>query len=188
MFFHQPKRSAGFTLIETLLVLAIIALLTSIALAGYEEVKKSTRNAARLAHVKQLELALELYLADNGSYPQRNATLKSHQCTPAEIAENTNWVGLVDDLSPYMRLTGDPFCNKGESGFNYYYVANSGDGYRTYGAMLKFESPCTSIDAENDGGNYSYSQCIWYEFGQQPKFCEDQNKSWLNGDSPNVCD
>ncbi|PCI30350.1 hypothetical protein COB55_00075 [Candidatus Wolfebacteria bacterium] len=187
LFLRNAKKGEGFTLVEIMVAVSIITLMTSLALAGYESVKVSTRNAQRLADVKRIELSLELYLADNGHYPKQVATLKDSQCTPEQIAdENSEWTALVSDLSPYMKLTGDPLCNKGSDAYNYYYVANANDGYRTYGFMMKFEDPCTGIDAENDGGSQNTSKCIWYEFGSQPKFCKDQNKEWFYpGD--NVC-
>lgn len=64
---NQAKR--GFTLIELLVVIAIIGILSSVVLASLNSARKKGRDARRIADVKQLQLALELYYDANGSYP-----------------------------------------------------------------------------------------------------------------------
>ena len=51
----------GFTLIELLVVIAIIGILASIVLASLNSARKKSRDARRIADVKQIQLALELY-------------------------------------------------------------------------------------------------------------------------------
>jgi type II secretion system protein G len=65
---NEQKR--GFTLIELLVVIAIIGLLASIVLASLNSARKKSRDARRVADMKQMQNALELYANDNaGTYP-----------------------------------------------------------------------------------------------------------------------
>ena len=64
----------GFTLIELLVVIAIIGILSSIVLASLNSARQKGRDARRLADVKQLQLALELYYDANSSYPATLST------------------------------------------------------------------------------------------------------------------
>ena len=57
--------SRGFTLIELLVVVAIIGILSSIVLASLNSARKKGRDARRVADIKQLQLALELYYDAN---------------------------------------------------------------------------------------------------------------------------
>ena len=64
------KNSKGFTLIELLVVIAIIGILSSVVLASLNSARKKARDARRLADIKQIQTALDLYFdANNSVYP-----------------------------------------------------------------------------------------------------------------------
>ncbi len=65
----KAKAKRGFTLIELLVVIAIIGILSSVVLASLNDARQKSRDAKRVADVKQLQLALELYFDSNGAYP-----------------------------------------------------------------------------------------------------------------------
>lgn len=60
----------GFTLIELLVVIAIIGLLASIVMVSLSGAKTKSRDARRQADIKNIQLALAMYYADNGMYPE----------------------------------------------------------------------------------------------------------------------
>ena len=64
----------GFTLIELLVVIAIIGILSSVVLASLNSARKKGRDARRVADVKQIQLALELYYDANSNYPSNTTT------------------------------------------------------------------------------------------------------------------
>jgi prepilin-type N-terminal cleavage/methylation domain-containing protein len=61
----------GFTIIELLVVIAIIGLLSTLAVVALKSALAKSRDAKRLADVKQIQAALELYFADQApnAYP-----------------------------------------------------------------------------------------------------------------------
>ena len=63
------KTKKGFTLIEILIVVAIIGLLSSIVLVGLGSFRARGRDARRLADLRQTQNALELYYTKNVKYP-----------------------------------------------------------------------------------------------------------------------
>lgn len=65
----NTRRSAGFTMIEILVVVAIIALLTTIGIISYNSTQKRARDGKRKADLEQIRSALVLYRTDNGIYP-----------------------------------------------------------------------------------------------------------------------
>lgn len=65
----------GFTLIELLVVIAIIGILSSVVLASLNSARQKGRDARRIADVKQLQLALELYYDSENEYPAALSSL-----------------------------------------------------------------------------------------------------------------
>jgi type II secretion system protein G len=63
------RSNRGFTLIELLVVVAIIGLLASIVIASLNSARIKGRDARRVADIKQISLALEMYNDANSQYP-----------------------------------------------------------------------------------------------------------------------
>jgi type II secretion system protein G len=79
----MSKSTRGFTLIELLVVIAIIGLLSSIVLASLNQARAKSRDARRLADLKQIQTAMALYYSDNNQYPSPN--------TACSIVGNDMW-------------------------------------------------------------------------------------------------
>jgi len=63
------RKKQGFTLIELLVVIAIIGLLSTLAVVALNNARQKSRDAKRVADVKQIQTALELFYNDQNTYP-----------------------------------------------------------------------------------------------------------------------
>ena len=65
----MQNRERGFTLVEILVVVAIIGLLSTIAVVALGDARKRGRDSKRVSDIRGIMTALELYNNDNNGYP-----------------------------------------------------------------------------------------------------------------------
>lgn len=83
----------GFTLIEVLIVLAIVALLAALVLSVFSRAKSSSRKVACSSNLRQIGLAYEMYVQDaRGHFP------------PLTVSADEN-CGWPEQIYPYTRST-----------------------------------------------------------------------------------
>lgn len=59
----------GFTLVELMIVITVIAILATIAVVSFTRVQKQARDTKRKAEMKSLQTALQAYFTEKTSYP-----------------------------------------------------------------------------------------------------------------------
>jgi len=59
----------GFTLVEVIVVIAIIGILASFLVGAFTGIKRTTRDAQRKTDLRSIQSALEIYRSDKGNYP-----------------------------------------------------------------------------------------------------------------------
>lgn len=65
----SPFPFRGFTLIEILVVIAVIGILIALSAVAYQAIRKSSRDTKRRADLQDIRSALELYRTDCRAYP-----------------------------------------------------------------------------------------------------------------------
>ena len=73
MQLRKSNNRGGFTLIEILIVIAILGLLASIVLVGLGGARAKARDARRIADLRGVQNALEVYYSARGQYPPPGA-------------------------------------------------------------------------------------------------------------------
>jgi len=105
---HRPRSSLrGFTLVELLIVMIIIALLSAIVGPKlFRHVGESQQKATR-AQIHQLDQALDMYRLDVGRYPSTEQGLEALWAKPDDDADAQRWKG------PYLKkpVEKDPWKN-----------------------------------------------------------------------------
>ena len=122
----------GFTLVEMLIVIAIIAILASVALVSVGGVRRSANDTKRISDLNKVQQSLEVYYVKNGVYPS----------TPA------NWAGLGTDLG--TTLANDPAASGGAT---YSYGVDGGRQHYTLKAVLESDNKILDEANELDGAS-----------------------------------
>jgi prepilin-type N-terminal cleavage/methylation domain-containing protein len=107
----RPRR--GFTLIELLVVIAIIGILAAMVFPVFARARESARKAVCLSNVKNIALAVQMYLADNNDCfpPQeyRKEVIDYFNLKPggrtSDSYNGNAWgnCGVIRDGQPYIR-------------------------------------------------------------------------------------
>lgn len=111
--------SQGFTLIELMVVIAIISILAAVGLVAYSTAQKAGRISKRVQDLNALKTALELYKSSNSYYPS-GASANTFVC----IGDVSG--GLTALAPTYMPvLPADPLDGGNASGANCYQYATT---------------------------------------------------------------
>lgn len=151
----------GFTIIELLVTVAIIAILSSIVLANFGQARAKSRDGKRVSDINQIQLALTLFFDRCDVYPASPLLLADNgggSC-PTGITLGT-FIGKIP-LSP------------SNTAYNYA-VSPDLDDYHI-GIQLEVQSPILQDKANIDSasksptwtGGFNATGALWYDVGSK---------------------
>ena len=115
----EQKSCQGFTLIEILIVIAIIGMIVGLLLPNFNQLRQEGRDQARKTGVKALVEALEMYKLN-----------QSPPAYPANIPNLNTGGSWIDGEITYLNQTPvDPLYDTNENKFKYIYVRTSTQTY-----------------------------------------------------------
>ena len=99
----NPRFRRGFTLVELLLVMVILAVLAAVVVPKFTGRSEQARLTAAKADIHQIEAQLDAFEVDTGRYPSSEEGLQALLEAPTNVK---NWHG------PYLkRMPQDPWGN-----------------------------------------------------------------------------
>jgi prepilin-type N-terminal cleavage/methylation domain-containing protein len=125
----------GFTLIEILIVVAIIAILASVVLVGLGPTQQAGRDARRISDLSEVQNGLELYYNKCGYYPGGTANDTSCDATVAASGYTNMAAELIGTGLAISSVPVDP----SNTGTHVYSYATNGVAASSYvlGAQLE---------------------------------------------------
>lgn len=119
------KNKKGFSLIELLIVISIMAILGSLALSAFSTARKQARDSQRKNELIQYKTALESYYATEGSYPTNGTTTDTSTQGGAIFGAGTP---IIQNYMGGVALVG---VNAADD-YLYYYTSD-GTTYKLFG-------------------------------------------------------
>ena len=151
------SKQKAFTLIELLVVIAIIGTLASVVLASLNSARTKARDAARIAQLKEIATAMQLFYSDNGFYPRENIEdtgvgVICRSCTGGINTVIANYMGGVPQ-DPSYNDSGT--AGSWQSGDYYFYY----DGRQSCGGNPT-QAVLAAVSMENvNNSNYQSTIC-----------------------------
>ena len=155
----DTSKRHGFTIVELLIVIVVIAVLAAITIVAFNGVQLRARDADRAQDMATIKKALLMYQADNGGV-QRTTTYAGNDGGGWDSSATAPWMSFlgsqyggpipVDPINtPNTVGTGDPTLG-GQSYFYYCYNAGSGPNPATANVRLGYWSEQTKARVNVD--------------------------------------
>lgn len=135
-FLRLHPGQAGFTLMELLIVVALIMILSAIGVGGYTASTAKSRDTQRKNDLNQIAKALESFNNDVGHYPiANNGKMKCYEKsgssgTDVDCINGKLTFKLDGKVTSYMTIPTDPDSNQ-----KYYYESEDGSSFALYVAI-----------------------------------------------------
>lgn len=120
----QLSNRSGFTLVELIVVMAIIAILATLMMFNFIEVNKRARDGQRKSDLSSLRSALEIYRSDDtlGQYPANTAS--PYTINVACGSPFTQTIGS-STITYMSKMPCDPNNTAWNNGKYFYYITDS---------------------------------------------------------------
>jgi len=144
------KKSPGFTIVELLIVIVVVAILATIAIVAYNGIQARARDSERQTEMQTIEKALSLYFIDNGSYP----TCSNTTYVPTSAPGGCNFTVIAPSLVPkYLNIMPIDPSNSGNDKYMYAYgfkktgaTGYTGDASNNYISGMHLETMTGNIN------------------------------------------
>lgn len=133
---YLEQNLRAFTLIELLIVIAIIAILATIVLVNVSGVKTKARDAVRMADIDQVSKSLQMYELDHGGYPNPVTDDSCWVSLGVTVNCGSGTANLDALMQPYLsHPPSDPQSGKGKE-----YQLNFSSGGKHYFLIAEMEN------------------------------------------------
>ena len=112
----------GFTIVELLIVIVVIGILAAISMVAYGNINGSARYSAYRSDIQTIHKAIQMYHADNGSYP---GAVTGSCWTNASTGTGNFISGLAPNYLP--KIPDVINFASGQNYFAYCFTANGAD-------------------------------------------------------------
>jgi len=148
----------GFTLVELMIVIAIIALLSGIILTSLTGSKAKSRDARRISDVNQIQLAVEQYFDRCGQYPATLTTGAGNGCPTSPSITLGSFISVIP-VPPSNTASYDYVVNS--SSYPTDYVIHATLEAQNAAQQNSYSNTSLTAFETNAGGNMNPTSISW---------------------------
>jgi prepilin-type N-terminal cleavage/methylation domain-containing protein len=150
------NKQRGFTIVELLIVIVVIAILAAITIVAYNGLQQRSRDSARAQDIAGIKKALLMYQADNGGV-RTTSSYGGNGPGGWNLSSGANWLTFLGTTygkipaDPTNTGTADPLGPSGGLAYFYYcYGAGSGPLPATANVRLGYRSEVSNQNVYTD--------------------------------------
>lgn len=177
--FHSRAARGGFTLIEVMTVVTIVAMLAALSFGGFRLAQTRSRTSDTMSRIRAIEMNLERYFGDNGEYPEQ----ASRESNVSIGSQAWNAAGAI---MLYQAVSGD-----GDDGIKGGAVASTGEMGSSGKVYWEEAVAPTEEDIEkgkkmpyvgSDGSGVYYLVDAWHHPFEYTKALKNKSKKVINAE------
>ncbi len=179
------KNQKAFTLLELLVVMAIMALLVGLGLRTFGSVQQKSRDGRRKQDIQSISKALELYYNDYKHYPYASAgkILGCGENAAEECEWGDVWQNTTNQTLYMAKMPLDP------GGSQYFYLADAqGQTFRLFAYLENLEDDAVVKNVDGEPAYYSGTSCRIIDYVLTANTCNYIVMSSNTTTAPNVVD
>lgn len=180
MSFAKTVRG-GFTLIELMVVVAIIGVLMAAGIVAFSGAQKNARDAKRKADVDAIAKAVEVYYSIYQRYVDTGSWVYGG------VSNNANWSNapMVATFTSFFPSGIPPVDPTNSGNYVYYFyaqlnsipgAANPASRFCTYARLETPNGNCSGVTNTNWGGDPNSYQCTFVTPGTGTYYCAENRQ------------
>lgn len=167
VFIRNNVFKSGFTLLEVMVIVSVIAILTAVVGVQYSKIQATARDSLRVSDLEQIQLALVQYKQIHGDYP--DASYNDTICSKVGVCSGPNYISeAIKDVGGLE--VADLYHDGGVFTYQYQYDRTCVSGsftVTTLSARMETEGKANQSEIEDrcsDIGGDSNDHIIILEF------------------------
>lgn len=138
------RKKSGFTLIELLIVIAIISIIAVLGMIALGNARMKSRDAKRVADIKQVQVALEMFYDTNNRYPTVEEWNTGTIVSTSSSGESIYYIASI----PEAPMPADGDCSVDDNSYSY----TPGSDEVSYSIEFCLGANTGTLDVNTNGG------------------------------------
>jgi prepilin-type N-terminal cleavage/methylation domain-containing protein len=126
------KATSGFTIVELLIVIVVVAILAAISIAAYNGIQSRAHDIAVKSDLRNVATLMKIYHANNGHYPHDPVAAVDYSDTSSTLRAELQTVNMRASSGSYSTATSNALFISSTDGTKWAFLAVPKNGVAQY--------------------------------------------------------